>query len=70
LEGIAEELQASVRPQFLDVYFAEWPECREHMSWPGIAYFVVRPHWLRYSDYDQKPPLIQEFTKQDLSYDF
>ena len=31
------------------------------MSWPGIVYFVVRPTWIRYSDYDQSPPLIHEF---------
>ena len=70
LEGIAEEPQGAALKQFQDVYFAEWLECREHMSWPGIAYFVVRPHWIRYSDYDQKPPLIQEFSKEALSYDF
>jgi len=26
------------------------------------VYFVVRPKWIRYSDFDQNPPLIQEFT--------
>jgi len=30
------------------------------MNWPDIAYFVVRPRWIRYSDYDQKPPIIEE----------
>jgi hypothetical protein len=42
------------------VYFAAWPDCRDHLSWPGIAYFVVRPVWVRYSDFDQRPPLIEE----------
>jgi pyridoxine/pyridoxamine 5'-phosphate oxidase len=70
LEGIAEEPQGVALKQFQDVYFAEWPECREHMSWPGIAYFVVHPHWIRYSDYDQKPPLIQEVAREALSNDF
>lgn len=69
LEGIAEEAQGGSLKQLLEVYFAEWPECREHMSWPGIAYFVVHPEWIRYSDYDQKPPLIQEFAKEALSHD-
>jgi hypothetical protein len=32
------------------------------MSWPGIVYFVVRPAWIRYSDFDQDPPLIREFS--------
>jgi pyridoxine/pyridoxamine 5'-phosphate oxidase len=67
MEGIAEEPQGAALKQFQDVYFAEWPECREHMSWPGIAYFVVHPHWIRYSDYDRKPPLIQEVAKEALA---
>ncbi len=29
---------------------------------PDIAYFVVRPRWICYSDYDQKPPIIEEIT--------
>ena len=56
--------------RFQDVYFTQWPECREHLKWPGIAYFVVHPHWLRYSDYDQTPPLIQELDKEILVSDF
>jgi hypothetical protein len=40
------------------------------LKWPGIAYFVVHPHWLRYSDYDQTPPLIQELDKETLASDF
>jgi hypothetical protein len=70
LEGIAEELQGDDLTRFQDVYFARWPECREHTKWPGIAYFVVHPHWLRYSDYDQKPPFIQEIAREAMSRDF
>jgi hypothetical protein len=32
------------------------------MAWPGIAYFVVRPRWIRYSDFAQKPPRIEEMV--------
>jgi hypothetical protein len=32
------------------------------MIWPDIAYFVVRPTWMRHSDFDQNPPFIREFT--------
>ena len=42
--------------------FRQWPECRSHLSWPGITYFVVQPHWVRYSDFDQPPPCIEEFS--------
>lgn len=70
LEGIAEQPQGDDLARIQDVYFAQWPECREHTKWPGIAYFVVRPHWIRYSDYDQKPPFIQEIAREELSRDF
>ncbi len=56
--------------RFKEVYFAQWPECRKHMNWPEITYFVVRPEWIRYTDYDQEPPLIQEIAKEALAYDF
>jgi hypothetical protein len=69
LEGLAEEPQGVALKHFQDVYFAQWPECREHSTWPDIAYVVIRPRWLRYSDYDQKPPLIQEAAGESLARD-
>ncbi len=61
-QGDAREPSAGELAAYQDVYFKKWPECRSHLSWPGVAYFVVRPTWIRYSDYDQTPPLIQEFN--------
>jgi hypothetical protein len=23
------------------IYFQTWPDCRMHLSWPGIVYFVA-----------------------------
>lgn len=60
-EGRADELSEPELHRFQRVYFDTWPECRAHLSWPGIAYFVVRPRWIRYSDFGQTPPLIREF---------
>src|SRR5437763_6355980 len=42
-EGVAEELTGSALPPYQDIYFSVWPECRGHLSWPDITYFVVRP---------------------------
>ncbi len=61
-EGSATELQGRELKRCLPTYFQAWPECQTHLAWPGIVYFVVRPRWIRYSDFDQSPPLIQEFT--------
>jgi len=61
-EGQAFQPTGAELARYQQVYFAAWPECRDHLSWPGIAYFVVHPQWIRYSDYDQRPPLIEEFA--------
>ncbi|HEY4088885.1 MAG TPA: pyridoxamine 5'-phosphate oxidase family protein [Bryobacteraceae bacterium] len=66
-EGEAAELAGGELERLQPVYFERWPECRAHQTWPGIVYFVVRPRWIRYSDYDQQPPLIQEFAFDHLS---
>ena len=57
-EGVAEEARIAHR----EVYFQKLPDGRVRLKWPGIAYFVVRPKWIRYSDYDARPPLIEQYT--------
>jgi Pyridoxamine 5'-phosphate oxidase len=46
--------------RYQEFYFARWPECRAHQQWPDIAYVVVRPSWIRYSEFNQQPPTIEE----------
>ncbi len=62
LEGTATVPVGREMERYQETYFAVWPECIAHMSWPGIAYFVVRPKWVRYSDYGQSPALIEEIS--------
>jgi pyridoxine/pyridoxamine 5'-phosphate oxidase len=59
-EGIAQELTGADLDKYKKVYFARFADAPERQSWPGIAYFVVRPKWIRFSDYDQQPPRIEE----------
>ena len=61
-EGIAQELASEPLRRYQDIYFRVWPDGPARLSWPGIVYFVVRPKWVRYSDFEQNPPLIREFT--------
>ena len=61
-EGEATELSGTELRRCQEVYFQAWPDCVAHLTWPGIVYFMVRPKWVRYSDFDQRPPHIQEFT--------
>ena len=41
-------------------YFREWPDGRARENWPDIAYLVVQPKWIRYSNYSGVP-VIEEF---------
>jgi pyridoxine/pyridoxamine 5'-phosphate oxidase len=61
-EGRAQELKSPERENYLEIYFKTWPDGPARQSWPGIVHFVVRPAWIRYSDFDQGPPLVREFT--------
>jgi pyridoxine/pyridoxamine 5'-phosphate oxidase len=62
IEGQAFQPIGGELARYQQVYFAAWPDGPDRLSWPGITYFVVRPKWIRYSDYDQRPPQIEEFT--------
>jgi hypothetical protein len=59
-EGVAAEPEGAELARCQQVYFAAWPDGPSRLSWPGIAYFVVKPLWVRYSDFDQSPPQIIE----------
>ncbi|HTY83535.1 MAG TPA: pyridoxamine 5'-phosphate oxidase family protein [Silvibacterium sp.] len=51
-EGVAVEPEDGELLRAKAVYFAAWPSGVERQKWPGIAYFLIRPTWLRYSDFN------------------
>jgi hypothetical protein len=61
-EGEAREPEGDELERYRAVYFETWTDGPSRLSWPGITHFVVRPKWIRYSDFDRNPPLIEEFT--------
>jgi hypothetical protein len=61
-EGIAEELSGESREKYLKVYFEKFPDGPARLAWNGIVHFVVRPKWLRYSDFNEATRAIEEFT--------
>ena len=61
-EGETHQPDGAALALYQEVYFAGWPDGPDRLSWPGITYFVVRPRWIRYSDFDQNPAYIQEFN--------
>ncbi len=60
LEGEAFLPEGEELDRYKKIYFAAWLDGPARQSWPGMTYFVVRPLWIRYSDFDQRPPLIEE----------
>ncbi len=62
LDGSTFQPEAADLARYQAVYFTAWPDRRDRLRWPGIAYLVVRPTLIRYSDFDQRPPVISEFT--------
>ena len=52
-EGEVAELQSAADQKYFDLYFEKWPECRDHLKWPGIVHFKVSPKWIRYSDFNK-----------------
>jgi len=61
-EGEAQDISSPEMDKYRETYFKVWPDGPERMSWPGIVYFVVRPAWIRYSDFLQSPPPVREFS--------
>lgn len=66
-EGVADEPTGLELERLQRVYFAQFPDGPSRLSWPGIAYFRVRPTWIRYSDYRADESSIEEFTSDQLA---
>jgi len=61
-EGVAFLPSGDDLKRYLKTYFALWPGAEAQINTPGVVYFAVRPTWIRYSDFDQRPPLIKEIA--------
>ena len=62
LEGIADEPTGTDLDRLKELYFVRFPDGRDRQHWPGLTYIRVKPQWLRFSDFNQSPPAIVEFT--------
>lgn len=59
-EGVAEELEGDALARYKRIYFEVFPDGPAREEWPGITYFVVRPKWVRYCDYNPARRRIEE----------
>ena len=60
LEGIADEPTGDERARLVAHYLAAFPDGHARAELPTIAYFCMRPTWVRWSDYTTEPPRIEE----------
>lgn len=65
-EGVAYEPSGAERERALDVYLSRFPDGHERLGWAGIRHFLVKPVWIRYSDFSTDPPQIVEFDAHAL----
>ena len=59
-EGLAQELEGEELTKYRQTYFAKFADGPARLTWPGITYFVVRPKWVRYCDYNPGTRRIEE----------
>lgn len=62
VEGLTDEPTGTDLERLKELYFVRFPDGRDRQHWPGLTYIRVRPQWLRFSDFNQSPPVIVEFT--------
>ncbi len=66
-EGVADEPTGRERDRIAAAYYRAWPDGPSRASWPGLTYVRVCPTWIRYSDFNQNPPLVVEFEERQLA---
>ena len=53
-EGEVRELMGPGDDHYREAYYSVFPEGRERAaSWEGLVHFVVKPTWVRYSNYNE-----------------
>ena len=61
-EGIVRELGEGEGMEYKEVYYAVYPDGRQRaVEWPGLTHFVIRPSWIRYSNFND-PVVIEEMS--------
>ncbi len=59
-EGEAEELEGEALAKYKAIYFQKFTDGPARENWAGMTYFVVRPKWVRYCDYNPGSRRIEE----------
>lgn len=57
-EGRADRPEGEALDRAKANYFARFSDGRDRERWPEIAYWIIRPTWIRYSDFTVQPAKI------------
>jgi uncharacterized pyridoxamine 5'-phosphate oxidase family protein len=62
-EGTAINFDKNEYPELLKTYLDTFPDGLDRIQhWNNITYFVVEPTWIRFSDFNEKVPQIEELN--------
>jgi hypothetical protein len=59
-QGVAKRPDGQQRQRARDVFVGAFPRKENDEFWPGNTYFLVTPHWLRFSSY-YRPRFVEEY---------
>jgi hypothetical protein len=59
-DGVAQEPEGNALDRARSQFFSAFPQKLSHQNWPGNHYFLVRPLWVRFSNY-HPPRKVEEF---------
>jgi general stress protein 26 len=62
-EGIAREFSPAKEKQLISQFLEKRPFARKFLDREDIKWFHVKPKWMRYSDYNKKPVVIEEMRQ-------
>jgi Pyridoxamine 5'-phosphate oxidase len=63
-DGLAEEPGGQALERIRACYLSVFPEKTSHQNWPGNCYFLLRPLWIRFSNY-YSPRTVEEYDMSD-----
>ncbi len=54
-EGTAREISGAEADKYSEIYFTKSPSARQHNELPTERYFLIEPHWIRYTIVSSDP---------------
>lgn len=60
LEGRADEPKGAELEALKRIYYVAWPDGPTRERWPGITWVRIKPHWIRFSDFNRTDDVVRE----------